>query len=87
MQSVHFCDVHFYANLLTLFLLQVVECNKMTKKLIKIQNTRDHVAGTYTPGHVKGPEAKRHVTGTESQYPQTQYNVASRCLHIILSTT
>lgn len=41
----------------------------------------------HTPTHVKGPEAKRHVTGTESQYPQTQYNVASRCLHIILSTT
>ena len=58
----------------------------MTKKLIKIQNTRDHVAGTYTPGHVKGPEAKRHVTGTESRLPQTQLNVASTCLHIILST-
>ena len=72
MQSVNFCDVHFYEYLLTLFLLQVVECNKMTKKLIKIQNTRDHVAGTYTPGNVKGPEAKRHVTGTESQCPQTQ---------------
>ena len=72
MQSVNFSDVYFYAYLLTLFLLQVVERNKMTKILIKIQNTRDHVAGTYTPGHVKGPEAKRHVTGTESQCQQTQ---------------
>ena len=36
MQSVNFSDVYFYAYLLTLFLLQVVECNKMIKKLIKI---------------------------------------------------